>query len=281
MDQGIPGKGRILTQVANFWFERHRRTSSPTTWSPPRSESSLRALRALCRAAPRAGPSSCAGPRSCPSSAWCAATWPGPGLKEYQGRGTVCGIRLPSGPAQRRPPARADLHPLHQGGGRATTRTSTSSAWPAIVGRDLAVRLRDVSLALYRRGRASWPGARHHPRRHQVRVRPAGGRQLILIDEALTPDSSRYWLADTWRPGANPPSLDKQFLRDYLETLPGLEQAAPGAAPARPQVIEGDAGALPGPGAALRGPGQLTDFHRAQARLSSQSASWGEAPVIK
>jgi phosphoribosylaminoimidazole-succinocarboxamide synthase len=107
-----------------------------------------------------------------------------------------------------------------------------------IVGADLAVRLRDLSQALYRRGAelAAQRGILLADTKFEFGLSAAG--DLILIDEALTPDSSRYWLADSWAPGKNPPSLDKQFLRDYLETLPDWDKQPP-APHLPPAIIEG------------------------------------------
>jgi phosphoribosylaminoimidazole-succinocarboxamide synthase len=96
-----------------------------------------------------------------------------------------------------------------------------------IVGRELATRLQDLSLALYQRGveLAKARGIILADTKFEFGLLENG--DLILIDEALTPDSSRYWLADSWQPGMNPPSLDKQFLRDYLETLHDWNKQAP------------------------------------------------------
>jgi phosphoribosylaminoimidazole-succinocarboxamide synthase len=104
-----------------------------------------------------------------------------------------------------------------------------------IVGRDLALRLKDLSIALYRRGvdLAQARGIILADTKFEFGLLPSG--ELILIDEALTPDSSRYWLADLWQPGVNPPSLDKQFLRDYLETLSDWNKQAP--APLLPERV--------------------------------------------
>jgi phosphoribosylaminoimidazole-succinocarboxamide synthase len=107
-----------------------------------------------------------------------------------------------------------------------------------LLGADLAARLRGLSLALYQRGSelAAERGILLADTKFEFGLDPAGG--VILIDEALTPDSSRYWLAEGWKPGANPPSLDKQFLRDYLESLPDWNKQPP--APHLPAaVIEG------------------------------------------
>ena len=107
-----------------------------------------------------------------------------------------------------------------------------------IVGMELGARLRDTSLALYRRGveLAAQRGILLADTKFEFGLLPDG--RLLVIDEVLTPDSSRYWLADQWAPGINPPSLDKQFLRDYLETLQDWNKQAP--APDLPsEIIEG------------------------------------------
>jgi phosphoribosylaminoimidazole-succinocarboxamide synthase len=105
----------------------------------------------------------------------------------------------------------------------------------SLVGRGLALRVRDLSLALYLRGQelAQERGILLADTKFEFGLLPDG--DLILIDEVLTPDSSRYWLADAWQPGSNPPSLDKQFLRDYLETLPDWDKQPP--APHLPEAV--------------------------------------------
>ena len=107
-----------------------------------------------------------------------------------------------------------------------------------LLGNPIADRVRELSLALYQRGAqlAAERGILLADTKFEFGLDADG--QLLLIDEALTPDSSRYWLADRWAPGQNPPSLDKQFLRDYLETIPGWDKQPP--APHLPEaVIEG------------------------------------------
>ena len=115
----------------------------------------------------------------------------------------------------------ADLHAVDQGRRAAsTTRTSVSTRSQQLIGADArgaGARHRDRALRVRGGARAR---ARHHHRRHQVRVRPRRETAtLTLIDEVLTPDSSRFWPVDTYAPGTSPPSFDKQFVRDYLETL--------------------------------------------------------------
>jgi hypothetical protein len=154
----------------------------------------------------------------------------GSGWKDYQATAQVCGIACRRAAAGR-PAAGADLHPATKAAagehdenidfdaGRRADRRRTGRA---------GARLR----CALRRGRRLRARARHHHRRHQVRVRARRRRQLYLIDEALTPDSSRFWPADLLAPGISPPSFDKQFVRDYLETLDWDKQApGPGCRP--------------------------------------------------
>jgi len=158
----------------------------------------------------------------------------GSGLKEYERTGTVCGIPLPAGLRN------ADQLP----GPIFTPSTKAEeghdenidfSAMVKLIGREMAVRVKEMSLALYGRGRelAQERGILLADTKFEFGLLENG--ELILIDEALTPDSSRYWLADGWQPGANPPSLDKQFLRDYLEALPDWNKLPP--APHLPEAV--------------------------------------------
>ena len=161
----------------------------------------------------------------------------GSGLKEYQASGTVCGIALPEGlrNADRLP------EPIFTPSTKAEEGHDENidfATMAGLVGRDLAERVRAASLDLYRRGceLALERGIILADTKFEFGL--LGDGTLILIDEVLTPDSSRYWLADTWQPGSNPPSLDKQFLRDYLETLPGWDKRPP--APTLPaHIIQG------------------------------------------
>jgi phosphoribosylaminoimidazole-succinocarboxamide synthase len=98
-----------------------------------------------------------------------------------------------------------------------TTRTSRSRR-ERIVGADIARQVRDYSIALYTQAAEYAATKRHHHRRHQVRIRPRRERHRAPDRRILTPDSSRFWPADTYQVGMSPPSYDKQFVRDYLET---------------------------------------------------------------
>jgi len=232
MPEGIPDKGRILTQVANFWFGATRGILAnhleatevedfPAELRPFADQ--LRGRSILVR---RTAPL----PVECVVRGYLA----GSGLKEYQRSGTVCGIPLPDGlrNADRLP------QPIFTPSTKAEAGHDENIDFPAmasLVGRELALRVRDLSLALYLRGQelALERGILLADTKFEFGLLPDGG--LILIDEVLTPDSSRYWLADAWQPGSNPPSLDKQFLRDYLETLPDWDKQPP--APHLPEAV--------------------------------------------
>jgi phosphoribosylaminoimidazole-succinocarboxamide synthase len=150
----------------------------------------------------------------------------GSGWKEYQAGGAVCGVPLPAGLrlADRLP------EPIFTPATKAEEGHDENISFLRMVellGSDLAGRLKKLSLALYQRGAelAVQRGILLADTKFEFGI--SDGGDLILIDEALTPDSSRYWLADRWVPGGNPPSLDKQFLRDYLETLDGWDKQPP------------------------------------------------------
>ena len=235
MPEGIPDKGRILTQVANFWFNATRDIlpnhleatevdAFPAELQPFREQLQGRAI-LVRRTTPL--------PVECVVRGYLA----GSGLKEYTRTGTVCGVPLPAGlrNADQLP------EPIFTPSTKAEEGHDENidfAAMAKLVGADLATRVRDMSLALYRRGRelALERGILLADTKFEFGLLPGG--ELILIDEALTPDSSRYWLADSWQPGSNPPSLDKQFLRDYLETLPDWDKQPP--APHLPaDIMEG------------------------------------------
>ncbi|MFN7957980.1 MAG: phosphoribosylaminoimidazolesuccinocarboxamide synthase [Holophagaceae bacterium] len=233
MPEGIPDKGRILTAVASYWMAatedlvpNHFRGNQawPEAVLPYREALSGRAV-VVEKTRPL--------PIECVVRGYLA----GSGWKEYQANGQVCGVPLPAGLrlADRLP------EPIFTPATKAEEGHDENISFERmaeIVGADLAARLRDLSLALYRRGAelAAQRGILLADTKFEFGLSEAD--ELILIDEALTPDSSRYWLADSYSPGKNPPSLDKQFLRDYLETLDGWNKQPP--APHLPtEVIEG------------------------------------------
>lgn len=232
MDQGIPGKGRILTQVANFWFEATRDIlpnhliATEVADYPADLQTHKDTLegRSILVRRTRVVPIECVVRGYLAGSGW----------KEYSTAGTVCGTPLPAGLrlAEQLP------EPLFTPSTKAEVGHDENIPFDRmadLVGQGLATRLQDLSLALYARGvaLAQTRGIILADTKFEFGLLENG--ELILIDEALTPDSSRYWLADLWQPGQNPPSLDKQFLRDYLEALPDWNKQAP--APHLPEAI--------------------------------------------
>jgi phosphoribosylaminoimidazole-succinocarboxamide synthase len=220
----IPGKGSVLTRISKFWFERTRHivpnhltdidlasvVADAAVRAPLEDRSMIvRRLDAL------------------PIEAVVRGYLIGSGWRDYQREGAICGIPLPAGLRQAdrlpepifTPATKAALgdHDENIGFDRVAE----------LIGRDVATRVRDVALELY--GNAS----RHALERgiiiadtkFEFGIDRDG--TLTLIDEALTPDSSRFWPVDTYRPGTSPPSFDKQYVRDYLETL-DWNKRAPG-----------------------------------------------------
>jgi len=235
MPQGIPDKGRILTQVANYWFGAtadivpNHLVATTVDAYPPELQPFTEALRGRSILVRKTEPL----PIECVVRGYLA----GSGLKEYAADGTVCGIELPPGlrMADRLP------EPIFTPATKEDEGHDINISFDrmcSIVGTELGTRLRDISLALYRRGveLAAARGILLADTKFEFGLLEDG--QLLVIDEVLTPDSSRYWLADQWAPGKNPPSLDKQYLRDYLETLDSWNKQPP--APALPEeIIEG------------------------------------------
>lgn len=232
MPQGIPDKGRILTQVANYWFGAtadlvpNHLVATAVEDYPAELQPFAEELRGRSILVRRTEPL----PIECVVRGYLA----GSGLKEYATDGKVCGIQLPAGLqlADRLP------EPIFTPATKEDEGHDINISFERmceIVGADLGVRLRETSLALYQRGveLAARRGILLADTKFEFGLLEDG--QLLVIDEVLTPDSSRYWLADQWTPGKNPPSLDKQFLRDYLETLDSWDKKPP--APSLPEEI--------------------------------------------
>jgi phosphoribosylaminoimidazole-succinocarboxamide synthase len=235
MPEGIPDKGRILTAVATFWFGKtqdivaNHLSPDLDLATDPRLAPFAAELRGRAVLVRKTEPL----PVECVVRGYLA----GSGWKEYQRDGKVCGVGLPEGLrlADRLP------EPIFTPATKAPEGHDENISFERmveIVGPELGAKLRDLSLALYQRGSelAAQRGILLADTKFEFGVLPSG--ELILIDEALTPDSSRYWLADAWEPGRNPPSLDKQYLRDYLETLQDWDKTPP--APHLPtEIVEG------------------------------------------
>jgi len=227
----IPDKGRVLTQLSMFWFEKladivpHHVISAmefPGELAPYRDSLDGRAM--LVR---RTEPI----PIECVARGYLS----GSGWKDYQKTGTVCGIPLPAGlrESDRLP------EPLFTPSTKATTGHDENISFAETVtrvGRPLAERLRDTSLAIYRRA-AEYAVARGIIIADTKFEFGLIGEQLIWIDEALTSDSSRFWPGDQYAPGKAQPSFDKQFVRDYLERIGWNKQPPAPILPA--EVVSG------------------------------------------
>ncbi len=216
LPQPIPGKGEVLTRVSNFWFDR-------TADLIPNQLSDL----PLEDVVPDASQRARLGERAIvvkklkplPIEAIVRGYIIGSGWKDYQKSGAVCGIELPSGlqlaeqlpQAIYTPSTKADL------GGH--DENIDFEATVALLGQSLAEQVRDISLKIYTEcaAFARERGIIIADTKFEFGLDDAG--TLHIIDEMLTPDSSRFWPADQYQPGSSPPSFDKQFVRDYLETL--------------------------------------------------------------
>ncbi|MCK8517038.1 phosphoribosylaminoimidazolesuccinocarboxamide synthase [Methylonatrum kenyense] len=220
----IPGKGAVLTAVSTFWFERLRGLV-PNHLADLRLEDVLPDADERAQVAGRAV--IVRRLRPLPVEAIARGYLIGSGWKDYQVSGSVCGIRLPAGLRQ----AEQLPEPIFTPSTKAAVGDHDVNVSFAEVeqqlGGELAAELRDVTLALYREA-ASYAAGRGiliADTKFEFGLDDAG--ILTLIDEALTPDSSRFWPADQYRIGTSPPSFDKQFVRDYLETL-DWNKTAPG-----------------------------------------------------
>ena len=224
MPNPIPQKGVILTQVANFWFNLLQdvipnHLSHLTLDDLPLTEAGKATLQGRSIIVKRL--------QSLPVEAIVRGYLIGSGWKDYQQTGSVCGIALPTGlqMADRLP------EPIFTPSTKAEVGTHdvniSFADMQAKIGADLANQIRDVSLQLYKQAAeyALQRGIIIADTKFEFGLDKQGN--LVLIDEILTPDSSRFWPADQYQPGISPPSFDKQFVRDYLETL-DWDKTAPG-----------------------------------------------------
>ncbi len=227
--EGIPGKGRVLTELSAFWFARlgdlvpHHLVTTDVDRMPPEVRRHAEALRGRTMLV-----------RKCtvfPVECVVRGHLIGSGWKDYQATGAVCGIPLPKGLRM------ADRLPatLFTPATKAQTGHDENidfARMRSIVGDDAAARLRDLSIAVFERAAA-------YARDRGILLadtkfelgRDAKGL-ITLVDEVLTPDSSRYWPAEEWRPGSSPPSFDKQIVRDWLERSGWNKEPPPPALPA-------------------------------------------------
>jgi len=216
LPEPIPGKGAVLTSVSNFWFRLTRNIVPNHLVDMPLEE-------VLPDAAERAGVEGRAVVvtklDALPVEAIVRGYLIGSGWKDYQRTGTVCGIGLPPGLqlADRLP--EPIFTPSTKAAAGAHDENIDFDRTCELIGAALAAQVRDVSLRIYTTcaAYALERGIIIADTKFEFGL-DAGGR-LVLIDEVLTPDSSRFWPADSYQPGTSPASFDKQFVRDYLESL--------------------------------------------------------------
>jgi len=217
MANGLPGKGIVLTQISRFWFDhfsdsvKHHLISTDIADVPGLTAEQRRALAGrimLCRKVDVV-------PIECIARGYIT----GSGWKDYQKTGSVCGIALPSGlrNGDRLP------EPIFTPSTKAESGHDENISFDQgaeIVGADLMRWLGNTTLDLYKRAStyAMQRGIILADTKFEFGRIP-GEPTPLLVDEIFTPDSSRFWPADEWRPGAEQPSFDKQYVRDYLETL--------------------------------------------------------------
>jgi phosphoribosylaminoimidazole-succinocarboxamide synthase len=223
MSEGIPDKGRVLTQLSVFWFNLFRDVvpshflTADVTEYPAELRRFADQLQGRSMLVKKAQPF----PVECVARGYLA----GSGWKEYRATGNVCGIKLPAGLTES---ARLD-QPIFTPATKAQSGHDENITWERTVecvGKQAAEQLHDKTLLLYAKARefAAQRGiliadTKFEWGRH--------GDEIILIDEALTPDSSRFWPKEGYQAGRSQPSFDKQFVRDYLESLKWNKQPPP------------------------------------------------------
>jgi phosphoribosylaminoimidazole-succinocarboxamide synthase len=224
LPDGIPGKGAILTQLSHWWFARTGQIVRNHLLPDQAGEFARRGLhdrdlqlRSMIVRKLKTVPIECVVRGYLAGSGW----------SSYQKSGDVCGIRLPAGLRQADRLPEPIFTPTTKAPKGEHDAPIDDAQGAALVGPDLYARLKELSLALYRFGhdRAQRAGMILADTKFEFGTDAAGG--LWLIDELLTPDSSRYWPADSYAPGSSPPSYDKQFVRDHLLAI-RWDQRPPG-----------------------------------------------------
>jgi phosphoribosylaminoimidazole-succinocarboxamide synthase len=232
MKDPIPGKGRVLTAISNFWFGRTQRIISNhlTGESLSRYVGNPRELAILEGRAvvvERLTP--------LPVEAVVRGYLAGSAWKDYQQNGTICGIKLPEGLAQAARLPEPIFTPATKAPAGAHDVNISYDQVVSIVGASAAARIRELSFKLYAH-------AVEHALAHGIIIADTKFEfgldhksRVVLMDEVLTPDSSRFWPVDSYQEGSSPPSFDKQYVRDYLESLDWDKQ--PPAPELPPDVI--------------------------------------------
>ena len=218
----VPGKGALLTKVSNFWFEKtqdiidNHLTGIPISnvFADPRLIALLEDRSVIVR---RLQP--------LPVEAIVRGYLIGSGWSDYQKTGSICGIPLPTGLQQADKLPEVVFTPSTKAAAGSHDENVDFDTIVKLIGEDLAGQVRDASIRIYE-------FAAHYALERGIIIADTKFEfgldkdgKLYLMDEVLTPDSSRFWPKDSWKPGTSPPSFDKQFVRDYLETLDWNKQA--------------------------------------------------------
>ncbi len=214
MGEPIPGKGELLTKMALFWFDQlghicpnHLTGQSPESVVKPDEVAQVRGRAMLVQRL-----------KPIPVEAVVRGYLAGSGWAEYQASQSVCGVQLPAGLKN----AGKLPEPIYTPAAKAEVgehdENITFEKTVEMIGPELAAKIRDISIAIYKAASeiALRKGIIIADTKFEFGLTPDG--KLVLMDEVLTPDSSRYWPVEGYKEGANPPSYDKQFLRDWLET---------------------------------------------------------------
>jgi phosphoribosylaminoimidazole-succinocarboxamide synthase len=214
MGEPIPGKGELLTKMALFWFGKlghicpnHLTGEAPESVVTADEVAQVKGRSMLVKRL-----------KPIPVEAVVRGYLAGSGWQEYQQHQAVCGVPLPKGLKNASPLPEPIFTPAAKAAVGDHDENITYAQVVEMIGASLAEKIRTVSIALYETARdvAAKKGIIIADTKFEFGLDPNGN--LVLMDEVLTPDSSRYWPADQYKEGVNPPSYDKQFLRDWLET---------------------------------------------------------------
>jgi len=226
----VPEKGRVLTELANFWFRRlasiipnHLTGIDPETVVAPGEREEVRGRSIVVKKL-----------TPLPIEAVVRGYLEGSGWKEYSESGSVCGIKLPPGLKRAGKLPQPIFTPATKAEAGHHDENITFDRMAEVVGRERAEKVRETAIALYQAAAAYAldRGIIIADTKFEFGVGDAG--QLVLIDEALTPDSSRFWPLDTWKEGSSPESFDKQYVRNWLDGI-GFKRTPP--APAMPPDV--------------------------------------------
>jgi phosphoribosylaminoimidazole-succinocarboxamide synthase len=227
----IPGKGEVLTELSLFWFDKlkhvvpnHLTGIDPLTVVPANERAQIAGRAMIVRRL-----------KPLMVEAVVRGYLIGSGWNDYRATGSVCGIALPAGLEQAQKLPQPIFTPASKAPAGQHDENITYEQVEHLIGEDLAERVREVSIRLYEEAAryAAQRGIIIADTKFEFGTDDRG--ELVLIDEALTPDSSRFWPASEYRTGISPPSFDKQFVRDWLETQPWNKRAPAPALP--PDVL--------------------------------------------